>query len=338
MAIIPPKIQTLKDWAFPHWILWIAVIAVFAVTSTWLGLSQRLSIEPQWITGNIILCSVGLLLISFRAMRPQIFDWFLHRLWCTLLCVLISAVLMRNLQVLSHLIMSTNLPMADDLLMAWDRGLGFDWLAYSKFITSTPTVTSALFFAYNQLTFGGLAIVAALIIALNMRRRSIEIIYLVVVTALICITIAAYFPARATMALLGDADLLARLQIGTGVLHVDQLMALRGDGPIFMTPDNMQGLVSFPSFHTCMALIIAWCSRGRWYTSIVGISVGIAIIAGTPIFGGHYLVDLLGGAAITGLAILLWKSFIENRIKPYIAHTNGNSFPLPKWLNAALNR
>jgi membrane-associated phospholipid phosphatase len=321
-----------KNWAFPHWVLWVAVLATFAVTATWLGLSARISIAPMWVVGNLVLSFGGILLIIFRAMRPQIFDWFLHRLWCVLLCTLISAVLMRNLQVLSHLIMSTNLPMADDTLMAWDKGLGFDWLAYSKFITSSPAVTSALFFAYNQLTFGGLAAVAAVIIALNMRRRSIEIIYLVVVTALICITTAAYFPARATMALLGDAELLSRLQIGTGVLHVEQLMALRGDGLIFMTPDNMQGLVSFPSFHTCMALIIAWCCRGHWLTSIVGIIVGAAIIAGTPIFGGHYLVDVLGGAAVFALALIAWRNWIEPQLQPRIANTTATSFPLPNWL------
>jgi PAP2 superfamily len=326
MATLQTNIQILKNWAFPHWILWATVLAVFAITASWLGLNQRISIELMWIYGNLVLSAVGFALISFRAFRPQIFDWFLHRLWCVLLYVLLSAVLMRNLQVLSHLIMSTNLPMADDMLMFWDRSLGFDWLAYSKFSTSNATVTSLLFFAYNQLTFSGLAFVAASLVVLNLRQRSIEAIYLVVVTALICITSAAFFPAKATMALLGDAELLSRLQIGTGVLHVEQLMALRGNGPIFMTPDNMQGLVSFPSFHTCMALIIAWCSRGRWYTHFIGLAVGAAIIIGTPIFGGHYLVDVLGGAFIFALALAIWRVRIEKNVGA------ATSLPLPKWL------
>ncbi len=326
-----------KQWAFPHWLLWSAVLALFAVNSLWLGLSARISIEPNWMTGNAILTVAAFAIISFRMLKPDKFDWFLHRLWSILLYVLLSALLMRNLQVLNHLTMSTNMPMADDRLMAWDVALGFDWLAYSKWLTASPLVTEILFFAYNQITFSGLAALAVTLIILNDRRRALEIIYLVVVTAIVCIVMATAFPAKATMALLGDQELLTRLQIGTGVLHVDQLLALRGNGPVLLRPDDMQGLVSFPSFHTCMALIIAWCSRGWWYSTVIGIAIGAAIIAGTPIFGGHYLVDVLGGMAVTAGAIYVWRTKIERHISNHIADTQPNSFPLPKALKRILN-
>lgn len=340
VATKPIYVRTLaefKQWAFPHWILWSAVLALFAVNSLWLGLSTRISIEPNWMTGNAILTVAAFAIITFRMSKPEKFDWFLHRLWSILLYVLLSALLMRNLQVLNHLTMSINLPMADDRLMAWDVALGFDWLAYSKWLTASPLLNEILFFAYNQITFSGLAALAVILIVLNDRRRELEIIYLVVVTAIVCITMATAFPAKATMALLGDQELLARLQIGTGVLHVDQLLALRGNGPVFLRPDDMQGLVSFPSFHTCMALIIAWCSRGRWYTIAIGTVIGAAIVAGTPIFGGHYLVDVLGGMAVTAGAIWVWRAKIEQNISNYMANTQADSFPLPKALKRMLN-
>jgi PAP2 superfamily len=341
IALPAAKTFTLNDfkqWAFPHWMLWSAVLALFAVNSAWLGLSTRISIEPTWMTGNAILTVVAFVIIAFRMFKPEKFDWFLHRLWSVLLYVLLSALLMRNLQVLNHLTMSTNLPMADDRLMAWDLALGFDWLAYSKMLTASPLFTEILFFAYNQITFSGLAALAVALILSNNRKRALEIIYLVVITAIICIVMAAGFPAKATMALLGDQELLSRLQIGTGVLHVEQLLQLRGNGPIFMTPDDMQGLVSFPSFHTCMGLIIAWCARGRWDTSVVGSLIGAAIIIGTPIFGGHYLVDVLGGIAVTLSAVILWRRKIEPHVANFIANTNENSFPLPALLNGFANR
>ncbi len=325
----PFSLNDLKQWAFPHWTLWCAVLTLFAANGVWLDLSTRISIEPRWMTGNTILIVVAFASIVFRIFKPEKFDWFLHRLWSVLLYVLLSALLMRNLQVLNHLTMSTNLPMADDRLMEWDVALGFDWLAYSKWLTASPLITQILFFAYNQITFTGLAALAVMLIILNDRKRAFEIIYLVVVTAIVCIVVATVFPAKATMALLGDQELLSRLQIGTGVLHVEQLMALRGNGPIFMMPEDMQGLVSFPSFHTCMALIIAWCSRGRWYTATIGTVIGAAIIAGTPIFGGHYLVDILGGMAITAAAIWVWHNNIHQHISVHMANTHATSFPLP---------
>jgi PAP2 superfamily len=323
-----------KQWAFPHWILWCAVLVLFAVNSAWLGLSTRISIESAWMTGNAILTVAAFVIITFRMFKPEKFDWFLHRLWSVLLYVLLSALLMRNLQVLNHLTMSTNLPMADDRLMAWDVALGFDWLAYSKMLTARPFLTQLLFFAYNQLTFSGLAALAVALILSNNRKRALEIIYLVVVTAIVCIVVAAGFPAKATMALLADQELLSRLQIGTGVLHVEQLMQLRGHDPIVMIPNDMQGLVSFPSFHTCMALIIAWCSRGYIFTALIGGLIGTAIILGTPIFGGHYLVDVLGGVAVTISALAIWRFKIEPFVAKHIANTNELSFSLPQWFNS----
>lgn len=331
-------INEFKQWAYPHWILWCAVLTLFAANSLWLGLSTRISIEPNWMTGNIILAIVAFVIIVFRMFKPEKFDWFLHRLWSVLLYVLLSALLMRNLQVFNHLTMSTNLPMADDRLMAWDLALGFDWLAYSKMLTASPLVTKILFFAYNELTYSGLTALAVALIVSNNRKRALEIIYLVVVTAIICILVAMEFPAQATMALLADQELLSRFQIGTGVLHVEQLMQLRGDASIFMKSDDMQGLISFPSFHTCMALIIAWCSRGRWYSALIGTSIAAAIIVGTPIFGGHYLVDVLGGVVVTALSILLWRNKIEPRVANHMDGISGNSFPLPKWLNRFQNK
>jgi PAP2 superfamily len=322
-----------KQWAFPHWILWCTVLALFAINSVWLGINTRISIDSKWMTGNAIFTVIALTVIFFRALKPEKFDWFLHRLWCVLLYVLLSALLMRNLQVLNHLTMSSNLPMADARLMAWDVALGFDWLAYSKMMTVSAVFTKILFYAYNELTFSGLAALAVTIVLSNNRKRTLEIIYLVVVTAIACIVVAAGFPAKATMALLVDQELLSRLQIGTGVLHVEQLMQLRGNGPILMISDDMQGLVSFPSFHTCMALIIAWCSRGKWYASLVGSVIGTAIIAGTPIFGGHYLVDLLAGGAVTGIALMIWRMKIEPHVANSIADTNQKTFAIPNYFN-----
>jgi PAP2 superfamily len=327
-----PSLREFANWAFPHWILWSAVLAAFAINLIWIGLNSRISIQPSWASGNVTLTIAAFAIIAFRSFKSEKFDWFLHRLWCVLLYVLLSAVLTRNLQVFSHLLMTTNFPMADDMLMGWDKSLDFDWLAYSKAVTSNPTITTVLFFAYNQITFTGLAAVAIVLIAINNRVRAIEIVYLVVATAFACIISSAPFPALATMQLLGDQDLLGRLNIGTGVLHVDHLMALRGNGAILMSPDSMPGLISFPSFHTCMAIIIGWCSRGTRLTTALGSAAAIAILIGTPIFGGHYLVDVLSGAAITFAAIWLWRAKIERHVSPYLMGTTEKSFPLPKWL------
>jgi membrane-associated phospholipid phosphatase len=59
----------------------------------------------------------------------------------------------------------------------------------------------------------------------------------------------------------------------------------------------LPGLVSFPSFHTAAGVIIV---ASFWRTAFLlpALLFSAAMIAGTPIFGGHYFVDMLSGAAI----------------------------------------
>jgi membrane-associated phospholipid phosphatase len=309
LDVKPSRLEALKNlrhWAFPHWILWATVLAISSINALWASLSNRFTMQDQLFTADLVIAFVAMSFMAFRMLKSEVFNWFLHRLWAFLLSLFMAVILMSDLQIFSHLIMSTNLPMADDALMHWDHSLGFDWLAYAK-----------------------------------MRVRSLEVFYLVIATALICIIIAAGFPARATMDLLGDEELRARLSLlgdNVGAIHVQQMMELRGTAPIYLSPDNLQGLVSFPSFHTCMALIIAWCSRGRWYTLLIGSLIAITIIAGTPVFGGHYLVDVIGGVAVTAAAIWFWMSKIQPHISHYIADTTEKSLPLPRLLNRIISK
>src|SRR5262249_46307597 len=87
-----------------------------------------------------------------------------------------------------------------------------------------------------------------------------------------------------------------------GLYFVDALSQVRGHATVMLDPEQMPGLVSFPSFHTAAGLIIAAC---LWRTSLFWPAVVFSalMIAATPVLGGHYFVDLLSGAAVT-LAVL----------------------------------
>ncbi|MBV8650569.1 MAG: phosphatase PAP2 family protein [Alphaproteobacteria bacterium] len=66
---------------------------------------------------------------------------------------------------------------------------------------------------------------------------------------------------------------------------------------------HLQGLVSFPSFHVILSLLFIYAMRGIRFAVPVGIVVNAPIILGTLSAGGHYLIDLPGGAAVTLVAI-----------------------------------
>lgn len=328
-----PSLREIKDLAFPHVSLWMAVLCLFAVNALWLAANPRISIASSWYGVSLLPAVVGLGLMTFRAFRAESFDWFLHRLWCLLMTVLLTAMLMKNLQVGNHLLMTIPFPLADATLFSWDRAVGFDWLAYAKAMTTSPFFTKVLFVAYNDMTFQGLVVVASIAVWLDMRKRVIEIGFLMVSTAFVCMTVASAFPARAAMDMLADTELLSRLSIGSGVYHLEQLFALRGTEAIVMKPETMEGLATFPSYHTCLGLIVLWCSRGHWLTGTIGAAVGGAIVAATPIYGGHYLVDLIAGAFVMLASILIWRRYIQPKLSPRMPGLAAEDFAFPNWLS-----
>jgi membrane-associated phospholipid phosphatase len=67
---------------------------------------------------------------------------------------------------------------------------------------------------------------------------------------------------------------------------------------------GLAGLVTFPSFHAASALLYTWAFWPvRWFRPVVVVSNG-AMLASTPIVGGHYFIDIIAGIAIAVLAIM----------------------------------
>ena len=88
----------------------------------------------------------------------------------------------------------------------------------------------------------------------------------------------------------------AQLPPGSGVYHLEVLHALRNASHLVINPFSLHGLVTFPSFHTAMALMTAAAWRDdrylRWPMFVWN---GLVIISTVPV-GGPYLIDLIAGA------------------------------------------
>jgi membrane-associated phospholipid phosphatase len=87
---------------------------------------------------------------------------------------------------------------------------------------------------------------------------------------------------------------------------------------------GMTGVVSFPSFHTAMALAYCWAFRK---TGIVGgaiIALNIVMLCAVPFFGGHYLVDMIAGAAAMLIALAVLKTAQQLK-KPIAASASPGS-------------
>lgn len=204
------------------------------------------------------------------------------------------------LQPLCHIayIYSKDLPLYDTKLHQLDTMFGLDWFAYFNWVHDNPIIIPILDIAYKSMN---LVLPMALTILMLFHRtdRAFVLLHGFLITALICLMIGAFFPALgATTFLIGDLSLFPNFQSMPGSYAVSAIEHLRTTSDVItFDPREMPGLVTFPSFHTAGTIAIAFAFR-RTALEIPMWIYTIVVVASTPVFGAHYLIDLCAGAAI----------------------------------------
>lgn len=210
-----------------------------------------------------------------------------------------------TLRLFNHLSMTTGFPYADALLASWDAALFGLWNDYFRFVAERPLLVEALDKAYFGLTL--LSVLGCYVLLLTGRDQATRFfIYSFTATAVIATTIGMFFPARAAVAsILENPALLAAFTEKPGWYSVDIIEKLRTQDGIVFDIAYLPGLTTFPSFHTAAGVVLAYSFRGSPLFSAV-CAYTLIMIASTPVFGGHYFVDLLAGAA---LALIVCRYF-----------------------------
>lgn len=305
---------TARAHAFPGLWLWGLAAALCLVDATLISLNPRLSFTFQPILGAIVPMSFAPVLIwrlskVTEAENPK----YVRMMRCGLM-VLFLVPGMASLAVLNHVLMAYPFPLADNLLDSWDRALGFDWLAFGRAIAYFPLVNFAMDQTY-QFMLPALIAVGLYAIIVGRSDHASEFLGLVMITAVICVTIAALFPCVGAMDHLADPAYKAMFSKDTGNSFVPQLMEIRGTAPVLLNPLQLAGLAAFPSFHCVCGVLMIYGSRVTRISQVVASAFAVILIAATPTFGGHYLVDLIAGATIAIGLILIGRRFRKNYAK-----------------------
>lgn len=193
---------------------------------------------------------------------------------------------------------SIGLPLRDAELAAFDRAIGFDWLAYARAIDASPLAALILKLAYLTLIFQLYA--ATLVLAARGDCARLEQFLIATGIALFMTGIGfIFFPAVSVYAHLGvDPEGFRHIAPVSIAQHIAPLEGLRsGEHRVFSFAE-MAGLVTFPSFHTAGAILAAWAVLRIPVLRVLGVALNVAMLASIPIDGAHYLADVLGGTAL----------------------------------------
>ncbi len=208
---------------------------------------------------------------------------------------------------LSYLCLASAGPLVDGRLMAMDRILGFDWLAGYRFVHAHPALAALLGLAYGSLVYQGLYF-CLLLGLMNAKSQLRDMFWLFLLTGMMACAGAVLFPA------LGPSQFY-NIETSTGFVPVMQHILSGRD--MHFALSGMTGVVSFPSFHTAMALAYCWAFRKTGIISAAITALNIIMLCAVPFFGGHYLVDMVAGAAAMLICLATIKSapMVWNRLR-----------------------
>jgi membrane-associated phospholipid phosphatase len=216
-------------------------------------------------------------------------------------CAQVTGILLLGMM-LTYPLATMAFPYRDSELHALDAWMGLDWQAYLDFFNARPklAILSKAAYCSMQLQY---PLVILVLTASSRFLRLQQYIFAVAIALAVTLVIFTFVPAVGAYAYLQiPPERYANLD---PILTFEQMRHLEAMRTMsWSVIRDMEGLISFPSFHTISAILFTWAMfpvrKLRWW--ILGLNA--ALIASTPVQGAHYFIDVLGGGVVAAIAIL----------------------------------
>lgn len=296
--------------ATPLRLLTAAIVAAAALAVLLAGFA----LEP-WGFAKLAVAAGAMATLAwfYSARRPD------RRLAVTLEGTALLLVLTAACAILSYAAIATGRPLADETYAAWDRALGVDWEAFLLFTAERPLFAQVLSFAYAS----SLAQIVSIVLLLGLGGREIALqrfLLAYAVSALMVVVVSGIAPAIGPYVHYGAPPLLEAFSPEAGVWHLAHFEALRAGTFTVFDLAQTEGLVTFPSFHTALAVLSVWAAWGSVWLRWPALVLNVFVVIGTVPVGGHYVVDLVAGGAAALAAI-----GVAHRLVPGAARTRAAS-------------
>jgi hypothetical protein len=294
---------------------------------TWRAEAPYLAFAPEW--GCVaVAAGVDLLLLSHTSMRFHVDGTH----GCLLLFPLTAiAVLLRKLGSgrVADTLECLALMGAGSLVMCvatyvgwayagsflWDarfdaigKAMGFNWLAWYHMVAAHPRTAAVLAFLYVHVGFQTLYFCILMGITRNLARMR-ETFRVFFVGLVITAVIACAMPAMGALPFHGLK----------GAYPFIEKARLHAGGPLDFSLDRLTGVVTFPSFHVVMILAFSYAFRGTGLIGWLILAANLVTLFGVPVFGGHFLIDMIGGAGVFVAAVAVVRFASVQKLRQNLA-------------------
>lgn len=257
---------------------------------------------PQGVIGLVVLTLVfGAIAVIYRFWRR---DEMLAR--SALACLVLPAFVAMS-GVLTFMGAALQFPLVDASLARLDAALGLDWKAFAFWAAGQKWFTDYAVYLYGTPFWAIPAFLIFQAMATRDAERLEHIIAFTIVSCSLTTIIGSVLPASSVYAFHEIPQHIAD-QIGTvaDASYAKFYAAMRAGEPVSLA-DAMHGTVTFPSFHTTVGVmgLLYVSARPNMLVAVPMYIVALGMIACTPLIGGHYFVDLIGGAVVALLSYRL---------------------------------
>ena len=279
---------------------WIPLGLMSAALGASLALTDfRLGLAGIVVTLGFIAIYAGFAYANARSAKrrdPQV----MFALGSTAQLVMVTAVMTP----LTYVAGAMNFPVQDANLHAIDLALGLDWRGYVAFVNERPLLATWLSYGYTMIRWPIFAIPVVLAAACRFQRMQ-EFTFAFAVALIVTTAISALVPAIGVFQQIGlDPATLTNIDPGAYLAQQRDLGPVRDGTLRDLDLLNLAGIVTFPSFHACSAVLYAWAFWTVWWMRPIALLANGAMMASTPVDGGHYFIDLFAGIAVALVAIL----------------------------------
>ncbi len=193
--------------------------------------------------------------------------------------------------VFTYLLMAASpFPMADPLLERADVSLGFHWLSWFTWIDQHPMVRLILPLAYYSM---GLQALVLITFYAYVNGERVDEAIIAGMMAIVVI-----FPLQYVLPSIGA---FAPHGMTSVVNFEEDILSMRSHA--VLTVDATKGIVTFPSYHTALAVVLTNMARGHKRMFYPLLALNFVLMISVMSVGGHYLVDLISGFAVAFVAL-----------------------------------
>jgi hypothetical protein len=277
----------------------IAIHAIVLVLSVAVYASLGLSVKWSGSALGGLFGVVGLIVL-----------WLNHYLWPgtpterfiaeVVLILVLLLLLVTTVLIAEYAAVALKFPYADPWLANADALMGISVPALAKWTAEHPPVAALLSLTYK--TFGPQLLMTLVALAvLRDRDRLWEYAFHFHLCSVMALVGLAIWPAVCAPDYLHFQSTLDESQL------IEQIKGFHDGTLTSIAFDDLNGLISFPSFHVAGVMFVTWAFRHYRWLFIPLIGLNLVVSASTFMTGLHYAVDAPGGILVFGISLAAYR-------------------------------